>query len=230
MPVNLALANERDMLKTIFRKRFNELEEQSSSMPFQSYGGGRHGSYVPSGEWQKWSTSVQSLIKAAFGDTSPHYLNYTAEVGKCSGSDYDVRALQGIFRSAKEDFEGGYVFDVDLRISGEVFGDFVVMAKHALDEGHKDVAAVLACASLEDTLKRFASINGISISDNTMSEVVNALKSKGLVSGAQKTLLDAMPKIRNYAMHANWEKISAPDVRSVIGFVEQFLLTNFSHG
>jgi hypothetical protein len=34
-----------------------------------------------------------------------------------------------------------------------------------------------------------------------------------------------MPKIRDYAMHASWQKISAPDISSVIGFVEQFLLT-----
>jgi len=39
-----------------------------------------------------------------------------------------------------------------------------------------------------------------------------------------------MPRIRNLAMHAEWGKISAPDVSSVIGFVEQFLLSNFSHG
>ena len=61
-----------------------------------------------------------------------------------------------------------------------------------------------------------------------MSEIINALKSKRLVSGAQKSLLEAMPKIRNAALHADWEKISEPEVNSVIGFVEQFLLQNFS--
>ena len=55
-----------------------------------------------------------------------------------------------------------------------------------------------------------------------------AIKSKGLVTGAQKTLLDAMPKIRDYAMHANWQKITPEDVNSVIGFVEQFLVSRFS--
>ena len=56
---------------------------------------------------------------------------------------------------------------------------------------------------------------------------MNALKARGLVTGAQKSLLDSMPKFRDYAMHANWEKITAQDVGSVIGFVEQFLLSNF---
>jgi hypothetical protein len=83
-----------------------------------------------------------------------------------------VKVLQGIVSSAREDFRGGYVFDVDLRVSGEVFGDFVAMAKHALSDGHKDVAAVLACASLEDALKRYALANGLVVNENTMTEVV----------------------------------------------------------
>ena len=137
-------------------------------------------------------------------------------------------ALRGLFLSAKNDFDGGYVFNVDLRVSGEVFGDFVVLAKHALSEGHKDVAAVLASAALEDALKRFAFVNGLLVDGQTMQEVINALKSKGLVAGAQKSLLDAMPKVRNHALHANWDKISETEVSSVIGFVEQFLLSKFS--
>ena len=87
---------------------------------------------------------------------------------------------------------------------------------------------VLACAALEDALKRYAISKGYLLIDKTMDEVVNTLKSQGLVSGAQKTLLSAMPKIRNHAMHADWAKLTPQDAGSVIGFVEQFLLTNFT--
>lgn len=135
--------------------------------------------------------------------------------------------MKGIFLSAKEDFEGGYLFNVDLRVSGEVFGDFVVLAKEALAAGHKDVAAVLACASLEDALKRFASVSGLTTNDKGMQDTINALKGAGLVSGVQKSLLEAMPRIRNAALHAEWSKITEPEVSSVIGFVEQFLLSKF---
>ena len=123
----------------------------------------------------------------------------------------------------------GNIFNVELRVSGEVFGDFIVLARHALAEGHKDVAAVLACAALEDALKRYASLNSLEVTDKTMVEVVNALKSSGLVAGAQKSLLDAMPRVRNMAMHADWSKINEPDVNSVLGFAEQFLLSKFSN-
>lgn len=214
------------MLKEKFQKRFVELENNFNQLPLQRSSHAGSNSFDAK-DWNKWATSSQNLILAVFGETSPHYSNFIDTLKKCTGFERNVNALYGVFSSAKEDFEGGYVFDVDLKISGEVFGDFVAMAKHSLKEGHKDVAAVLACAALEDTLKKYAAINGLNISDKMMNEVVNALKAKGLVAGAQKSLLGTMPTIRNYAMHAKWDKISEPDVSSVIGFVEQFLLSNF---
>ena len=102
----------------------------------------------------------------------------------------------------------------------------MALAKAALGEGHHTVAAVLACAALEDALKRYAIRNGLQIDGKTMEDVVNALKGAGLVSGAQKALLGAMPKVRNYAMHADWDKITPQDAGSVIGFVESFLLVH----
>jgi hypothetical protein len=203
-----------NMFKEKFARRFVELDER---IPFTN-----------PVQWQQWATSVQNLILAVFGAESPHYRNYSSVYERCCKSNGVYGELKEIFASAKEDFEGGYVFDVELRVSGEVFGDFVVLAQTALREGYKDVAAVLACAALEDALKRYAMVNGIDINDKTMQQVVSALRSGGLVSGAQKTLLDAMPRIRNLAMHADWAKISEPDVNSVIGFVEQFLLTKFT--
>jgi hypothetical protein len=217
------------MINDTFVRRFKELEESYRQLRFQPSSSGS-GTYVDTGEWQRWATSAQNLILAVFGEQSPHYQNFAQAFKDCSGYDYRVRTLLGVFQSAKDDFEGGYVFNVDLRVSGEVFGDFVVLAKQALSNGKKDVAAVLACAALEDALKRYAAVSGLDVTDKTMQDVVNALKGKGLVAGAQKSLLDTMPRIRNIALHADWEKLSEPDVNSVIGFVEQFLLSKFGGG
>lgn len=183
--------------------------------------------YHPS-EYVGWATGAQNLIRAVFGDTSPYYLNFASTLDESTTSKVKVDALRSVFLSAKEAFDGGYVFNVELAVSGEVFGDFVAMAKQALSRGHKNVAAVLACAALEDALKRYAAVNGLDVEGKTMQDLVGALKSKGLVTGSQKSLLDPMPKIRDYAMHANWDKITEQDVGAVIGYVEQFLLSKFS--
>jgi hypothetical protein len=207
-------------------RRFEELETQMGPMQVIKNGVGR--SFYEAGAWRQWSTSALSLIQAAFGESSVQFTNFRTKYDICVGYTAEVDALKGIFRAAKADFDGGYLFSVEASISGEIFGDFVGLAKAALHEGSKDVAAVLACAALEDALKRYAGLNGLVVNDKVMQEVVGAIKAKGLVTGAQKSLLDTMPKIRDYAMHANWEKITAQDVGSVIGFVEQFLLTHFS--
>lgn len=211
----------------LFTRRFKELKQKQSTLVFTK--NGNMGSpYSIHGEWKGWATSAQSLLRAVFGENGQYYFNFTSVYEKDSGSESVVRSLFHIFDSAKEDFDSGYVFDLELRVSGEVFGDFVGLARKSLEEGYKDVAAVLACAALEDALKRYAIANKLDVQDKTMADIINALKSAGLVAGAQKAILDRMPTIRNYALHANWEKISEPDIGGVIGFVEQFLLTKFS--
>ena len=167
------------------------------------------------------------LVRAVFGQDSTHNRNLSKAYDGFSGYPESLASMTGIFQAAKADYEGGYLFHVETTLAGEIFADFVVAAKAALDQNQKDVAAVLACAALEDALKRFARLNGLDVDDKDMQQVVNALKGAGLVAGAQKTLLDTMPKIRDWAMHANWEKITTQDVGSVIGFVDQFLLAHF---
>jgi hypothetical protein len=207
-------------------KRFAELDAQSNALRRVTDSTGLDA--YDTTESQQWATSAMHIIQVAFGTGSAHYQNFAAAYAKNQGWKDHVDILKGIFRAAKADYEGGYAISLQTAISGEIFGDFVVMAKTALGEGAKDAAAVLACAALEDALKRFALLNDLDVTDKTMSEVVSALKSKGLVGGAQKSLLEAMPKVRNSAMHADWDKITAQDVGSVIGFVEQLLLTKFS--
>jgi len=207
-------------------ERFLQLQDKSHDM--RCIAGDYMGNYFERHDWLSWATSVEDLFKSAFGEHSAYYRNFIKVAEKCDGSESDVKALQSIFSSAKEAFEGGYIFDVERTISGEVLGDLVSLAKESLSEGHKDVASVLAAAALEDALKRFAKSNGLKVEGAVMSKVISAIKSKGLVTGAGKSMLDVMPKIRNHALHAEWQKISDADVNGVIGFVERFLLTEFS--
>ena len=213
-------------LKSQISQRFKELEDQGKAIPLDGSGS----RYASAGPFYAWAASVLSLLQGVFGENSPHALRFKAELDRIVNNyinERHLQAIRGIFLGAKSDFDGGYIFNVEVALTGEVFGDFVTAAKAALSEGHHTVAAVLASAALEDALKRLATVNGLDVAGKSMQEVVNALKSKGLVSGAQKTLLDSMPKIRDYAMHAEWGKIEPQDAGSVIGFVEQFLLTNF---
>lgn len=213
-------------LRDDLAKRFSELAIQGDAIPFY----GSSNDLASERDFHAWATSSLHVIQSAFGSKSPHSVRFEEALMKIGG-DYvrkrDLNIFRGIFLGAKSDIDGGYLFNFQAAISGEIFGDFVAAAKAALESGEHTVASVLACAALEDALKRFAVANELDVEGKTMEDIVNALKSKGLVSGAQKGLLAAMPRIRNHAMHANWDKLTPQDAGSVIGFVEQFLLANF---
>ena len=209
----------------IVLKRFQELEAASTKVRFNQI---KQYTFIEDQSWQKWATNVLNLLQQVFGVQSVHYQNFRCIYNKPSHGKSEFNAAFGVFLAAKEDYEGGYLFSLESTISGEIFGDFIALARHSINEGYKDVAAVLACAALEDALKNIAVKYGLEVGNKPMKEVVSALKSIGLVGGAQKSLLNTMPKIRDYAMHANWEKIKPEDVSSVIGFIEQLLLQHFS--
>jgi len=169
-------------------------------------------------------------VAGVFGKDSPHFERLNTQVTDATNGyvvERKLNACRGAFRGAKADVDSDCVFRLETQMAGEVFGDFVSAAKLALSEGRHEVAAVLASAALEDALKRFATKHDMDVTGKTMDEVVGALKSKGLVGGAQKGLLSSMPKVRNAAMHADWEKLTPQDVGSIVGFTEQFLLVNF---
>ena len=218
------------MMEEKIQQKFESLiKEGNQIMSNSGWDGTNYYRYPSSVDFQRFRTEAMNIVKRACGDESVHYLEFKrlAEGEGTGTRPYYFKDYLGILQAAQRDFDGGYLFDLEVSITGELFGDFVNLAKRALKEGYKDVGAVLACAALEDVLKRYAHSQGLAVGDEVMQTVVNALKSKGLIAGAKKSLLEAMPKIRDFAMHANWEKISAEDVSSVIGFVEQFLLSHF---
>jgi hypothetical protein len=142
---------------------------------------------------------------------------------------YLINELYGMLRNIREEIQSGLITSLQAEAKGEVLADFVVMAKRALENDSKDVAAVLACAALEDTLKRYAELEGLNVYDKEMSDVIGALKSKGLIKGPRGKILESFTTVRNKAFHAQWDRIDTAEVHSIIAFVQEFLVSEFSN-
>jgi hypothetical protein len=212
------------LTKDTIQRRFDELANQAVGS-CQLNGA----QYVEGRSWGTWSASALNLVQMTFGADSVHYARLKQLIERNGRVHFEqYREALGAFLGAKTDYEKGCYASLDRLVSGEIFGSFVAAAKVALANGQKDVAAVLACAALEDALKKYARTSGFEVEGCDLSGIIGALKSKGLITGAQKGILDAMPKTRNAAMHADWQKITAQEVGGIIGYVEQFLLQNFS--
>ena len=218
-------ANELMRTRDMVAQRFAELEQQMDKIERKQ---GQMTDSAPNDQWHQWATSVLHILQSTYGTDSSHYKNFDRIYSTYTGWWSEVEGAKGVFRAAKADWDGGYFFSLQNTMSGEILGDFVRLAREALNEGHKDVAAVLTSAALEDALKRYASSCGLEVIGRSMQDTVGALKAKSLISGAQKSLLDALPQVRNRAMHAEWDKITAESVGGMLGFVEQFLLSHFS--
>ena len=186
---------------------------------------GDWGEYVNDGKFKGFRSASLSFLERIFGVSQTYYKEYFHNVEASSPSN--TEAGINILQAAKKEIADGWLFTVEGQVSAEIFADFIALAKEALDD-NKDVAAVLACAALEDALKRVAVKEGLNVYDKDMSEVINALKAKGVIKGAQAPIVQSYVKLRNKAFHAEWDKIDKESVSSVIGFTEQFLLTNFS--
>jgi hypothetical protein len=206
------------------RRRFEELEKQADALYEDEPPNTKR---VDLRKWARWSTNALHLLRSACGPDSVHFIKMEERLSRGGVSDQTVEIVAGILNAARSDYEGGYLLDLRAALSGEILGDFLSLSRRALAEGYKDVAAVLASAALEDALKRYARVNSLNVDDRVMQEVVAALRTRGLVGGAQKALLEVMPKLRDFAMHANWSKFTEADVNSMIAFVEQFLLQHF---
>jgi len=169
----------------------------------------------------KNSPQIKSLFETKKAWTKSGY----AEAFECQGI---INSVQGILKSAQADIEAGLIQNIERAATGEVFGNFIVSAKSSIDNGYKDVAAVLACAAIEDALKRLATFNGLKVETKNMSAVINALKSREILKGPQASIVSSYVKLRNKAFHAEWDKIAPEDVKSLIAFTEEFIIRNFS--
>jgi hypothetical protein len=136
--------------------------------------------------------------------------------------------LRGILSNLKAEIKGGLLISIQQQARGEVLADFIVLAKDAIDNGVKDVAAVLSSAALEDALKRYAETMGIEPETKSLSEVLNALKATNALPGPQAKVIQSFIGVRNKAMHANWDKIDTSEVYSLIGFLQDFVAKKFS--
>jgi hypothetical protein len=142
-------------------------------------------------------------------------------------ADNMIKQCQGILKSYKDDIENGILGRLKLDYQGEVFADLLSSAKAAVDNDVREVAAVLAAAALEDSMKKIAESIGLNMDGKELSEVTNALKAAGSFSSTRASLVSGMLAFRNKAMHAQWDKLDMIETKTVISFVETLLSEYF---
>lgn len=212
-----------------FKKRVGDLLTKLNDIEFISEQGDRE---TIDGSFMGTLTIIESLYGANSPQTKALFEAKKAYTKTQYSSHYELlslgKSIKGTLLNIEEELDAGLVRNIAIEAAGVVIGDLVALAKEELKAGYSNVAAVLASAALEDALKRKAYELGINIENKALTTVVNSLKSKSFFKGAQIPIVSSYTKLRNAAMHADWDKIQDADISSLIGFLEPFLLEHFS--
>ena len=138
-----------------------------------------------------------------------------------------VSDVVGILKGVKSDLESGMLANFKNLARAEVFADFLEMAEHLLGEGYKDAAAVLLGAVLEDSLRKIADSNGITVigpkgKPMTLDPLNNAVCKHGVYGPLVMKQITSWANLRNDAAHGHFTKYDAVEVKHMLQFVQKF--------
>ena len=175
-----------------------------------------------------------TLMAAVYGPESQQIETFLESVKSLRNDRVWSRiaiASYGVLKNMEAELVAGLTGSLRKQITGDVLTDFIQLAKAALESegsGAKNVAAVLAAAAYEDTIRRMGSAFAGVVGRGDLSKVIDSLKDKGILVAPQLGIALSYLSFRNYALHADWDKIDLAAVHSVLGFVEQLLMKHFA--
>ncbi|MFB3922096.1 MAG: hypothetical protein ACE145_10260 [Terriglobia bacterium] len=137
------------------------------------------------------------------------------------------KLLTAILRAMKADFMSGNLRSIQELVHADLFGDFLEMATHLLEEGYKDPAAVLAGGVLEEQLRKLSSKHGVSTVQGgrpKKAETMNSeLASANAYSKLDQKNITAWLDLRNKAAHGKYSEYAAQQVSLLIQSIRDFL-------
>ena len=208
----------------LIQQRFSELLEKASAVQktYREPFGDSITYYLVNSEiFTEWATSVLGLLQRVFGEDSPHYKNFNEEYRRYHGYSSDFENCRGVFKAAKEDYEGGYLFNIRGLIKAEDSTDALEQATDLLNGGYKDPACIVAGVALEITLKELCNRNNIPIAKM---ETMNVeLCKKDIYNMGMQKQVTTWAHWRNKAAHGEWNEYSNEDVNDMIKGVTRFV-------
>lgn len=178
---------------------------------------------------------AESAITKICSDDSP-YMERMVKILDSNVSEH-VKAdrIVGIVRALTGDLEDGYLETFPALVRGEMFENLSEMARHLLEEGYKDAAAVMAGSSLESHLHQLCTKHSVPVnspaSDGTIqhkkAEQLNQeLRKNGAYSLFDQKQITAWLDLRNNAAHGKYLAYDEHQVAKLIEWVADFISKN----
>jgi hypothetical protein len=135
--------------------------------------------------------------------------------------------LIGILTALRDDISSNRLATITQLLHADLFGDFLDMAQHLLDEGYKDPAAVLAGGVLEEHLRKLCLKYGLPIVVGMRFKKADAMNSE-LVAASTYSKNDqknvtAWLGLRNEAAHGHYAAYKPEQVALLIQSIRDFI-------
>jgi len=178
-----------------------------------------------------FNTRACSAIQAICSSDSPYWKKMDGIVKYGGYEGYMTPQFYGVLLGLRDDINSGYIKNLIELIHGELFLDFLEMARHLLDEGYKDAAAVIAGSSLESQLRQLCSKNGIQTLDNNSKPIkadrLNSdLTKASIYNKTDQKSVTAWLDIRNKAAHGRYGEYQKEQVSIMIDGIRDFINRN----
>jgi hypothetical protein len=182
---------------------------------------------LPKHERQALVTRAISAVHRISGTNS----SYSQEISRIHRPNTQIHnhisEIIGVAQALRDDLHSGYVRNLTEMIHAEVFSDFLEMARHLVDSGFKDAAAVIAGSTLESHLKKLATKYSIPVTIDNRSVKADKLNSD-LVELPAYSVLDqrnvtAWLDLRNKAAHGNYNDYTKDQVVLLVSAIQDFI-------
>ena len=173
------------------------------------------------------------LITKLYGADSHYFATFQAVIhipafNSMHSNHYrHVSDVTGILKAVASDLESGMLSNFKSLAQAEVFADFLDMGEHLLNEGYKDASAVILGAVLEDSLRKIAEANNISVvgpkgKPMTLDPLNAAVTKQGVYGPLVQKQITSWANLRNDAAHGHFDKYDESQVKHMLLFVQKF--------
>jgi hypothetical protein len=177
----------------------------------------------------KFRSASISFVLKLFGNNHPYFKDFSEKVGDAMPST--AKRGIGMLHAIKGEILQGWLTSTRGLISADIFGDFLEMAEHLLQEGYKDPAAVLIGSALEQHLKNLCCSHNIELTIERgekviakKADVINADLVKGNVySKLDQKSVTFWLGIRNNAAHGDFTAYNKEQVEFMLSAVSEFM-------
>ena len=186
-------------------------------------------------EAHELTTSGRAAIDRIAGRNSVYFRHAEEIVASSAWIQNKMLSILGVVESLRAGVEAGYINSITELIHGELFGDFLEMARYLLDEDYKDPSAVVAGAALEAHLRQLCVKNGIATyvvsgsagSHPKKADAMNAELAKvPAYSGLDQKSVTAWLGLRNKAAHGEFSEYSKGQVALMVTGIQDFITRN----